>query len=349
MTAASPHPEPSPSPAPPPDWLETLPKVELHVHLEGTAPPALVRELAARNGLELPDGVLADPHRFAWGDFLEFLRTYELAASVLRTADDYRDLTFDYLARCAEEGVIYAELTAAPDLATDNGLPLEDFYAGVAAGIDAARAEHGIEARVLVGSIRHLGPERVLAQARRHAATPFPYVVGFSMGGDEAGYPADRFHAAFDAAREAGLGCTVHAGEHGGPESVRAALALPVTRIAHGVRAIEDPAVVDDLLARGIVLEACPTSNVATGVYPTMRAHPLRRLWQLGVPLTLGSDDPPYFDASIGGEYAVAHAHFGFRREDLLRVTRTAIDASFAEPALKRALRAALEAEPPTT
>jgi adenosine deaminase len=127
----------------------------------------------------------------------------------------------------------------------------------------------------------------------------------------------------------------VHAGEWAGAESVRGALELPVTRIAHGVRAVEDPVLVQELARRQITLEVCPTSNVVLGVFPTFQEHPFPLLREAGIPLTLGSDDPPYFGASVAGEYAIAHEYFGLSDEELVGVTRTAIEASFAEPALR--------------
>ena len=147
------------------------------------------------------------------------------------------------------------------------------------------------------------------------------------------------FAEAYAIAAEAGLGCTMHAGEWAGPESVRAALELPITRISHGVRAIEDPELVGELAQRGIVLECCPTSNVVLGVYPSYEEHPLPALAQAGVRLTLGSDDPPYFGASIGGEYAIAAERLGFDEDRLKAITETAIDAAFCDDALKTELR----------
>jgi adenosine deaminase len=169
---------------------------------------------------------------------------------------------------------------------------------------------------------------------------PHPYVVGFNMAGDEAGFPPEPFTQAFRIAHEAGLGCTVHAGEWAGPESIRGGLALPgITRISHGVRAVEDPALVAELAERGIVLEVCPTSNVVLGVFPSYAEHPFGALREAGVRLTLASDDPPYFGATIGGEYAVAAEHFGLDASALRDITRTAIEASFAGPDLKPRLR----------
>jgi adenosine deaminase len=316
----------------------SLPLAELHVHLEGTAPPALVTKLADRNGLKVPAGVFAAPDRFQWVDFLDFLRTYDLAASVVRTPEDYRDITYEYLVSCAREGAIYVELIASPDHAANVGLSDADHYAGIAAGIDDARAATGIEARILIAAIRNFGVEAAVAIARRHAEDRHPYVVGFNLAGDEAGYPPGQFREAYEIAAGSGLGCTVHAGEHAGAESVRAALELPVSRISHGVRAIEDPALVQELAERGIVLEVCPTSNIATRVFASYEEHPLRKLHEAGVNLTLGSDDPPYFGCSIGGEYAVARERFGFEEGELQSITRTAVRASFADDAAKATL-----------
>ncbi len=178
--------------------------------------------------------------------------------------------------------------------------------------------------------------------ARYAALRPHPYVVGFSMAGDEAGYPAQDFAGAFAIAADAGLGCTIHAGEWAGPESVRAALGLPITRISHGVRAIEDPALVDELAARAIVLECCPTSNVVLGIYPSYEQHPLPRLRDAGVRVTLGSDDPPYFGAAIESEYDICAQRMGFSEDDLLHITHTAIEAAFCDEELRDALRARL-------
>ncbi|HET6547820.1 MAG TPA: adenosine deaminase [Solirubrobacter sp.] len=316
----------------------SFPLAELHVHLEGTAPPALIRRLADRNGLSVPEGVFKDDDTFRWVDFLDFLRTYDLAASVIRTPEDYRDVTYEYLVACAREGAVYVELIASPDHAASVGLTDEEHYDGIAQGIDDARRETGIEARILATAIRNFGVEAAVAIARRLAEDRHPYVVGFNLAGDEAGYPPAQFADAYGIAAGAGLGCTVHAGEHAGAESVREALTLPVTRISHGVRAIEDPALVQELAERAIVLEACPTSNVATGVFPGYEDHPLRTLYEAGVKLTLGSDDPPYFGCSIGGEYALARERLGFEEGELRSITRTAVEASFADDAVKGAL-----------
>ena len=296
----------------------SVPLAELHVHLEATATPDLIRRLAARNGMELPPGTI-EGDRYVWRDFLDFLATFDRAVTVVKTAEDYRDITFEYLQACAAEGAIYVEVTVSPDHADQAGLPYADMLDGVSQGIDDARAASGIESRILVTAVRNFGTERAEWVATVAARDPHPYVTGFGLAGDEAGFPPGPFARAYAIAHDGGLGLACHAGEWAGPESVRGALGLPgpVTRLGHGVRAIEDPSLVAELAERGTVLEVCPTSNVALGAYPDYAAHPFPVLRDAGVRLTLGSDDPPYWEATIGGEYEVARRAWGLDDEAL--------------------------------
>jgi len=321
-----------------------VPLAELHVHLEATAAPALVRRLAARNAIEIPPGTI-DGDRFLWRDFLDFLTTFDRAVTAIRTAEDYRDVTFEYLRACAGEGAIYVEVTISPDHAEQAGLPYADMLAGVVDGIDDARAASGVESRIIVTAVRNFGTERAERVARTAAAQPHPYVTGFGLAGDEAGFPPGPFARAFEIAHDAGLGLTCHAGEWAGPESVRGALELPVpvTRLGHGVRAVEDPALVRELVERGTVLEVCPTSNVVLSAYPGYAAHPFPVLRGAGVRVTLGSDDPPYWGASIGGEYAVARREWGLDDGALRALTRTAIEAAFVPAELRSSLLARIQ------
>jgi adenosine deaminase len=326
-----------------PEGGKGYPLAELHVHLEGTAPPELIRRIARRNNLALPPGTIGVDGRYEWDDFLHFLRVYDQAASVIRSAQDYRDITFEYLSSCAGEGAIYVELTASPDHAALAGLSYPDQIGGIAQGIDDARDATGIEARILITAVRNFGTDRAEAVAALPAADPHPYVTGFGLAGDEAGFPPEPFARAYEIAHDAGLGLAVHAGEWAGPESVRGGMELPVTRIGHGVRAIEEPELVAEIAARGLVLEVCPTSNVALGLYPDYASHPFPALRDAGVKVTLGSDDPPYWAASIGGEYAVADREFGLSDEDLRDITRTAIEAAFVDTTLRQQLLTKVE------
>lgn len=313
--------------------VAAVPKAELHVHLEGTATPDLIRRLALRNGIELPIERLFNPDgTFAWNDFLHFLESYDLAAAAIRTGADYRDVTYEYLAACAAEGAVYVELIASLDHGKNVGLDDAEHLAGIAQGIDDAARDHGITGRIISSIVRNFGVADCEDVARRTVALAHPYVVGFNMAGDEAGFPASDYARAFAIVHEAGLGCSVHAGEHAGPESIRAALELPgVVRISHGVRAVEDPDLVAELAERQIVLEVCPTSNVVLGVFPTYEDHPLGALRAAGVPVTLGSDDPPYFGTTIGREYELAHERLGCSLADLREITETALNAAFSD------------------
>lgn len=317
-----------------------LPKAELHVHLEGTVSPALAVRLAERNNMPLPEGIFNDRGDYNWKTFPEFLNSYDTASSVIRTPQDYVDVTYEYLASIARDGAVYAELTLGPDIPAMFGMDYTTYVQAVAEGIGKAREESGIEARLIICMIRHMGPETAVKLMHTVADCPHPLVVGVGLAGNELMHAPEDFAEAFRIAHEElGLGCTAHAGEVAGAESVKATIdALPVTRIGHGVRSIEDPAVVRELRERGITLEVCPGSNIALSVYPDFAAHPLRKLYETGVVGSLNSDDPPFFWTNLQREYDIAAEQFGFTEAELLGITRRAIETSFADAALKRRL-----------
>jgi len=314
-------------------------KAELHVHLEGTATPRLVRQMAAQNGAELDPTTFASDGAYRWTDFWDFLKCYDKAAAAIRSRSDYQLVTYDYLRRAALDGCIYVETFSSPDHAASVGISYKDHLLGIADGIDQARDEFGIEGRIIVTCVRHLGAESALNVARQVVAMPHPYVVGFGMGGDEAQFHPKDFAPAFNLAAEAGLPTTNHAGEFGGPDSIRATLDyLPVSRLGHGVRATEDPALVAHLAAHKIPLELCPGSNVSTGLYPTIEAHPFHQLKEAGCVVTLSSDDPPFFHTSIGEEYKRVATAFSYDAETMKDITRNSIQAAFCEDSLKQKL-----------
>jgi adenosine deaminase len=310
-----------------------IPKAELHCHLEGSVPPALARELASRNGLDLPHGLFDEAGEYAWKDFLSFLDSYDRVCGVLRKPRDFGDILYSYLQRTAAEGAVYVEMFCSPERPKALGIPYVQWLGALVDAVDRAKRDFGIEARLIAICIRHLGPDRALELARQVVAEPHPYVVALGMGGDEGKFAPADFAPAYRLAHDKGLGCTVHAGEVLGPESVWAAIRdLPVTRIGHGVRSIEDPRLLEALARRGIALEVCPGSNLALGLYPDRNAHPLHRLIAADVRVTLSSDDPPFFHTSLGAEYDNA----GLDAQVLRRITRTAIEASFADDATKQ-------------
>ena len=328
--------------------LPAVEKAELHVHLEGTISPDMAKTLAAKNGAALPADLFKADGTYNWSGFVDFLNAYDKAAGCLKTAEDYKAITYDYLKRSAAEGVIYAELIASPDHGDLIGLAWPDMIKGVAEGIDEARRDFGIEARVIATIVRHYGIAQAEGVIERVLNHPHPYVVGFGIAGDENARPAAEFKTMFDRARAAGLKVSAHAGEANGPQSIRDALTVfGADRIGHGVRSVEDPALVAELARRGTVLEVCPSSNVEIGIYKDHASHPLRRLFDAGVKVTLGSDDPPFFFTSIGREYQIARDAYGFTLPELKTLTRNAIQGSFAEPALKAKLLAKLNPSGP--
>ena len=248
-------------------------KVELHLHLEGAAPPAFIRGLAREKHMDI-SGVFDADGNYAYRDFWHFLDVYEAATATLQRPEDYHRLTLAVLAESAASGVIYSECFLSPDFCGGRDLGAwREYLHAIREAADLAEKRDGIILRGIVTPIRHFGPEKARETAICAAETAGDWIVGFGLAGDEkSGFPKD-FRWAFDAAREAGLRLTAHAGEWGGPQSVRDAINdLGVERIGHGVRAIEDLALVDEIAERGIVLEVCPGSNVVLGVYPGWRS-----------------------------------------------------------------------------
>lgn len=318
-----------------------LKKVELHCHLEGAAPPALT--LAQARKYNVDTSAFLKDSIYLWKDFAEFLVCYDKVSEVYRTEEDYALLTETYLEELAGIGTIYSELIVSPDHGDRIGLGADAYMAGVSAGIHAAKAKTGIEARLIVTGERHFGPDRVVKAAEYAVRSDNPLISGFNMAGEERmGRVAD-YARAFDIAREAGLGITIHAGEVCGAFSVADAVELVRPhRIGHGVRAIEDAGLVKRLADLGTVLEVCPGSNVALNVFPDFPSHPLRKLRDAGVRVTINSDDPPFFHTSLKREYELASSAFGFSDDEINAMTRTAIEAAFVDEATRAALLARL-------
>lgn len=319
-----------------------LKKAELHVHLEGTAPPQLIKKLAERNHIKMPESLFTYEDRFVWDNFIDFLQVYEEASKAIRMPIDYYDLTYDYLKTCAEAGTIYVEMMYSPEHAErSSGIPSREHVAALDDAIRHAQRDFAIEGRILMTCVRHYGVDACIKVALEAAKEKSPFVVGFGMGGDELGFPPGQFAEAYAIAHAAGLPCTVHAGEFDGPEGIREALdTLPITRLGHGVRAIEDEDLLDRIIDAGIVFEVCPNSNVILGVFESHAQHPLLTLINKGAKVTLSSDDPPYFQTNISKEYATAQTIYGLDDAALNRITRTSIEASFADAATKQRLLA---------
>jgi adenosine deaminase len=283
---------------------------------------------------------------FVWHDFTSFLAAYDAASALFRTEEDYALLAEHYLTTLAQDGAIYSEIFVSPDHANAAGLSPAAYVAALGEGMRRAGAKTGIEGRMIVIGVRHFGADTVEAAARFAADCGEPMVTGFGMAGEERFGHARDYKRAFDIAREAGHGITVHAGELAGAESVASALDhFRPARLGHGVRAIENPDLVRRIVAEGIVLETCPGSNIALQVFPDFADHPFPALKDAGCKITLNSDDPPYFATSLAREYESAAEHFGCDEADLRDITRTALEAAFVDEATRARLLARLDAE----
>ncbi len=313
------------------DWAK-VPKVELHLHLEGAAPPKFIRELGDEQGADLA-GVFNTEGGYEWSDFTTFLETYHKACSVLKGPEEYARLTEAVLEKSAADGVVYTEIFISPDIC-GGGDPAAwiDYLDAIYEGAEAARRNSGIEARFVAVSIRNFGPEKAENAARLAVDAMGPRLTGFGMAGEERVLSAADFVPAFSIAKEAGLGITSHAGELAGAASVRETLDhLPVSRIGHGVRAIEDLALVQRLADEGVTLECCPGSNVALAVFPSWEAHPIERLRQAGVRVTVSTDDPPYFHTDMVKEYARLSEVFGWDEAVFRELNINAMKAAFCD------------------
>ncbi|MFP7570211.1 adenosine deaminase [Marivita sp. S2033] len=324
--------------------ITRLPKVELHLHHEGAAPPAFIRGLAQEKSVNL-DGVFAPDGSYAFRDFVHFLSVYEAATQVLRTPDDYARLTTALLEECAANDVIYLESFISPDFCGGGDVGAwREYLHAIQEAADAAERDHGIILRGIVTCIRHFGPEIAKASARCAVETAGDWIVGFGMGGDENKGEQKDFAYSFDMAREAGLHLTTHAGEWGGAKSVRDAVQdLGVERVGHGVQAIDDPALVDLLVEKGITLEVCPGSNVALNVYPNLGAHPIEKLRQSGVKVTVSTDDPPFFHTTMRDEYFNLARTFGWDASVFKEINETAANAAFCDDGTRKRVLEQLE------
>ncbi|MCA0042857.1 adenosine deaminase [Celeribacter litoreus] len=324
--------------------ITDLPKIELHMHLEGAAPPSFIRGLAAEKKVDLT-GIFDERGAYKYKDFWDFLKVYEAATSVLKTPQDYYRLTRAVLEESVSSNVVYTESFLAPDFCGGGDVSAwRDYLAAIKQAADEMEAEEGIVMRAIPTCVRHFGPDQAKKTARCAAETAGAFVTGFGMGGDEAMGKQGDFAYAFDMAREAELRLTSHAGEWGGPESVRDAIRdLKVERIGHGVRAIEDLALVDEIAEAGIVLEVCPGSNIALQVYPKWSDHPIAKLRERGVKVTVSTDDPPFFHSTMRQEFDRLAETFGWEVEDFMELNKTALDAAFCDEATRGEVAKKLE------
>lgn len=340
--------------------IAQMPKAELHVHLEGAIAPETLLTLARRHGREdrLPTTEIEGLRRwFTFTDFPHFIQIYWTISDLLRMPEDFALIVHACGADMAAQQIRYRELTFTPYTHThlqQKGLTIDDLFAGLEAGRAQAKADFGVEMRWIFdvprntsfkGAANAYNPaiaEKTLAYA---LAGQDKGVIGFGLGGYEVGAPPEPFAHAFAEAKAAGLLSVPHAGETMGADSVWGAVReLNADRIGHGVRAIEDPALLALLKDRQTVLEINPTSNICLHVYRRLAEHPFPHLDRMGLCVTVNSDDPPLFNTSLTQEYAVLAGEFGYAPRDLIRIARNAFAATGAEPAIKAQLLAEFDA-----
>ncbi|WP_317630401.1 adenosine deaminase [Saccharopolyspora rosea] len=307
-----------------------LPKAELHLHIEGTLEPELVFECARRNGVSLPFATVDElRRRYVFDDLQSFLDLYYLAMGVLRTARDFTDMTDAYLARAREQGVRHAEIFFDPQAHLSRGVPLREVVDGLTASLRTSEQRFGISTRLIACFLRDQGPDEAMAiweALRPHLGD----IHGAGLDSAEVGHPPQDFAPVFARAREAGLHLVAHAGEEGPADYVWQALdVLGVQRVDHGIRAVEDPELLRRLARERTPLTVCPLSNVRLRCVPRLAEHPLPRLVDAGVLVTLNSDDPAYFGGYVGENFAAVQRELGFDDAAMREFAANSFRASF--------------------
>lgn len=316
------------------DFVRSLPKAELHLHIEGTLEPELMFELARRNGVTLPYAdVAALRAAYQFTNLQSFLDLYYAGTQVLQTERDFHELTTAYLQRARADGVVHAEIMFDPQAHTARGIAIETVFAGIAGALREAREQHGLTSVLILSFLRHLPEEDALATLE--SALPLRAQYGdlwtaVGLDSSELGNPPRNFERLYARCRELGLRLVAHAGEEGPPEYIREALdLLKVERIDHGVRSEEDPQLMQRIIDEAIPLTVCPLSNVRLCVVDDLARHNVARLLRQGAIVTLNSDDPAYFGGYIADNYIQCATRLGLHPEELVALARNSFKASF--------------------
>jgi adenosine deaminase/aminodeoxyfutalosine deaminase len=309
-------------------FILALPKAELHLHLEGSVQPETLVELSRRH--DIAPLTLAQVHKlYRYQDFTGFLMAFKAVAERLRTPEDYELITYDLMRQLAADGVVHAEAYLSAGIVRWRKQEFAPILAGCERGRERGARDFGVSLVWIIDAVRHFGPEhvqRVFEDAVRHQSAS---VVGVGIGGDERQAAPELFREQYAYAKQHGLRLTCHAGETSGPESVWGALNLGAERIGHGLNAYQDRELLALLVERQLPVEICVTSNLRTGCCASLEQHPLKGYFDLGVMVTVNSDDPPMFHTSLAREYALAQAAFGFSDEQLRELARNSFEASF--------------------
>ena len=326
-------------------WIRGLPKAELHLHIEGTLEPEMMFELAARNGVTLPFASVAEVRdAYVFDDLQTFLDIYYQGAAVLQTEQDFYDLMYAYLDRVAADGVRRAEVFFDPQTHTERGIGFPVFMEGFLRAIDDAEERFGISAALILCFLRHLSGDEAVA-TWQEAAAYHDRILAVGLDSSEVGNPPEGFEEAYALAREAGLHAVAHAGEEGPPDYILGALdVLGAERIDHGLRGEEDEEVIERLVVDGIPLTMCPLSNVKLRAFDRLENHNLKRLMDRGVRVTVNSDDPAYFGGYIGDNYVAVTEALGLSDDEIVRIARDSLEATFVPDEERAALLAQLDA-----
>jgi len=311
-------------------FIAGLPKAELHLHLEGSFEPKLMFAIARRNKLDIPFRSAEEVRAaYRFKNLQDFLDIYYQSARVLLCEEDFYDLTLAYLARAAADAVRHVEVFFDPQTHTARGVPFAAVAGGILRALDDGAARFGVSSKLILCFLRHLSEDEALATFRE--ADPWlDRIAGVGLDSSELGHPPAKFVRAFDAARAAGLKLMAHAGEEGPADYVWQALdLLRIDRVDHGNRALDDARLVERLAAERTTLTVCPLSNLKLGLVAEMRAHPLKRMLDLGFGATVNSDDPAFFDGYVNDNYRAVSAALGLGKDELVRLAKNSFLGSF--------------------
>ncbi|HXC39298.1 MAG TPA: adenosine deaminase [Burkholderiales bacterium] len=327
------------------NYIRSLPKAELHLHIEGSLEPEMVFELAQKHGVKLKyPSVEALRQAYNFSDLQSFLDIYYAGADVLRDEDDFFAMTMAYLRHAHEDGVVHAEIFFDPQTHTERGIAMGTVVNGITRALKEGEAQFGITSRLILCFLRHLSEEAAM-QTLEQALPYKEHLVAVGLDSSERGHPPSKFARVFERARREGLLTVAHAGEEGPSEYIYEALdLLKVKRIDHGVRCEEDPALVQRLAHERMPLTVCPLSNVKLRVFKRIEDHNLKRLLDRGLCVTVNSDDPAYFGGYVHANYTAVADGLGLGRADLAQLARNSIQASFLDAGTKELWLARIEA-----
>jgi adenosine deaminase/aminodeoxyfutalosine deaminase len=327
----------------PKSFIQTLPKAELHLHLEGSVDPATLAELSRLYNTPLPtennrydvtgsgDVLTEEAVRrlYSYKDFNGFLVAFKSVTERLRTPEDYELITYRLMQRLRQQNVVHAEVYVSIGVLRWRGQPVEPIFEGLERGRERGQRDFGVSLLWIFDAVRHFGPEAAAEVFDLAARLKDRGVVGVGIGGDEARGPAEWFRDLYKKAADDGLRLTAHAGETTGPESIWGAINIGAERIGHGLSALRDPELLEVLAQKQVPMEICISSNLRTGACTQMQEHPVRKFFDHGLMVTLNSDDPAMFQTTLNREYEIAQQEFNFSEEHLRELARNSIEASF--------------------